>query len=134
MMKKNKDKRPLIPTEEEFLGYTPTRGDFEWEFNSKGLVEIKVPKFKGNFGKFLCLILKKDNFFIGNFDRLGSIIWQHCDGVKTVKDILQIVKEEFPDEKNIGQRLFLFLQQLKILNYILDRADLELFKHTKYSN
>jgi hypothetical protein len=35
-----------------------------------------------------------------------------------VKIILENLKKEFPDEKNIDQRLYLFLQQMKNLNYI----------------
>jgi hypothetical protein len=51
-------------------------------------------------------------------DKLGSIVWTQCDGDKSVKDILVVVTKEFPGEKDIDQRLFLFLQQLYALNYI----------------
>lgn len=118
MIKKSKNEKPLLPTEEEFLKYTPCRRDFEWELNSKGFVQIKVPKFKSNFGKSFCRIIKKDNHFTANMDKLGSIVWQNCDGVNTVKDVLEIVKKEFPDEKNIDQRLFLFIQQMRSLRYL----------------
>jgi hypothetical protein len=117
-MKNNKDKGHSLPTEEEFLEYVPRRVDFEWKVNSEGLVEVKAPKFKSRFGKSFCRILRKDNYFTGNFDKLGSFIWQKCDGVNTVKDILGLVKKEFPDEKNIDQRLFLFLQQMENLCYM----------------
>lgn len=117
-MRKNKDKKPVLPTEEEFLKYTPRRGDFEWKVNSEGIVEINVPKFKSNFGKSFCSIIKKDNQFTGNMDKIGSIVWQNCDGQKTVADILEILKEKFPNQKNIDQRLFLFIQQMGSLNYI----------------
>jgi len=36
-----------------------------------------------------------------------------------VKEILDVVTKEFADEKNIDQRLFLFLQQLRALCYIV---------------
>jgi Coenzyme PQQ synthesis protein D (PqqD) len=117
-IKKSKNKKPLIPTEKEFLKYTPRRVDLEWKVNSEGLVEIKIPKFKSNFGKSFCRIIKKDNYFIGNMDKLGSLIWQNCDGLNAVKNILEIVKKEFPDEKNIDQRLYLFIQQLHSLRYL----------------
>jgi hypothetical protein len=117
-IKKNKNKKPLIPTEKEFLKYTPKRVDLEWTINSEGLVEIKIPKFKSNFGKSFCSVIKKDNYFIGNMDKLGSVVWQNCDGVNTVKDVLEIVKKEFPDEKNIDQILFFFIQQLHSLRYL----------------
>ena len=119
-IKKSKNKKPLIPTEKEFLKYTPRRVDLEWKVNSKGLVEIKIPKFKSNFGKSFCSVIKKEDYFKGNMDKLGSVVWQNCDGIKTVKNILEIVKKEFqdPDEKNIDQRLYLFIQQLHNLRYI----------------
>ncbi len=118
MIKKSKNKKPPIPTEKEFLEYIPNRVDLEWKVNSEGLVEIKIPKFKSNYGKSFCRIINKENYFIANMDKLGSIVWQNCDGVNTVKDILDIIKIKFPDEKNIDQRLFLFVQQLHSLKYL----------------
>lgn len=118
MLKKNKTKKPLVPTVDEFLTYRPRKAGMEWKVKGDGLVEIKVPKFKSDFGKSFCNFIKKDNCFVANLDKLGSIVWQNCDGEKTVKQILSVVKKEFPDEKNIDQRLFLFLQQMQSLYYI----------------
>ena len=116
-MQKNKEKTRL-PTVEEMLLYQPKRADFQWETNKEGLVQIKVPKFTSNIGISLCKLVKKDNIFIANMDKLGSIVWQHCDGKNTVKDILTVLNKEFSKEKNIDQRLFLFMQQMIGLNYI----------------
>lgn len=117
LRKKNKQKyRP--PTVEEVLQYRPKRVDFEWSTNAEGLVEIKVPKFKSNFGKSFCKVIKRENMFTANLDKIGSIVWKNCDGRNSVKDILEIVKKEFPKEENIDQRLFLFLQQMHNLRYI----------------
>jgi len=117
LRRKNKQKyRP--PTVDEFLQFRPKRGDFEWSTNDKGLVEIKVPKFKGNFGKSFCEIIKKDNIFTANMDKIGSIVWKNSDGKNSVKDILDKIKKEFPKEEDINQRLFLFLQQMQSLSYI----------------
>jgi hypothetical protein len=51
-------------------------------------------------------------------DKMGSIVWKQCDGKNTVQDILDVLKEEFGDEEKLDQRLILFLQQMKNLNYI----------------
>ena len=51
-------------------------------------------------------------------DKLGTIVWKNSDGEKSVKDILKIIKKEFPKEENIDQRLILFLQQMLSLRYI----------------
>lgn len=63
-------------------------------------------------------MLRKENTFEAHLDNLGSAIWSSCDGTRLVKDILAEITKQFPEEKNIDQRLFLFLQQLKALNYL----------------
>ena len=107
-----------LPTTDEFLKYIPKRLDFEWYTNKEGLVRIKVPKFKSNIGISFCKLVRKDNIFVANLDKLGSLVWKSCDGKNTVNQILELVKKEFPKEINIDQRLFLFLQQMNGLNYI----------------
>jgi len=117
---KNKEKQEKyrLPTIEEFLQYRPRRLDFKWSTNTEGLVEMTVPKFKGNLGKSFCNVIRKENLFTANMDRLGSLVWKNCDGERTVGQILEIVKKEFPEEKNMDQRLFSFIQQMGSLNYI----------------
>lgn len=117
LIKKNRQKHRL-PTVEEILQYRPKRVDYEWSTNAEGLVEIKVPKFKSNFGKSFCKVIKKENTFTANMDKIGSIIWINADGRNSVKDILEMLKKEFPKEENMDQRLFLFLQQMHNLCYI----------------
>ena len=62
--------------------------------------------------------VRKENTFTTNLDPLGSSVWKQCDGTVTVKEILDKISVEFPDQKDIDQRLFLFLQQLQSLGYI----------------
>jgi hypothetical protein len=114
-MKKNKQK---LPTVDEFLTYHPVRGDFPWITTDDGLIHITVPKFSSKIGISFCKTLRKENIFTANLDKLGSVVWKHCDGKTTVKTILEQVQKEFPDEKNIDQRLFLFIQQMQILHYL----------------
>jgi len=77
-----------------------------------------VPKFTGKVGKSFCKILRREDVFTANLDALGSMIWKQCDGTRSVQQILEVITKEFPKEKDIDQRLFLFLQQLRALNYI----------------
>ena len=119
MLIRNKEKRKKrLPTAEEFLQYRPRRLDFEWSTNAEGLVEMKVPKFKSNLGKSFCKLIKKENMFTANMDRLGSLVWKNCNGKNTVNQILELAKKEFPEEKDMDQRLFSFIQQIGSLNYI----------------
>lgn len=118
LKRKNKQKKYYLPTVEEFLSYVPVREGYEWSINEEGLVQIKIPKFTSNLGKSFCKVIKKNNKFTANMDKIGSIVWKNSDGNKTVKDILEILKKEFPKEDDIDQRLFLFVQQMKALNYL----------------
>jgi hypothetical protein len=114
LQKRNKH----LPTTEEFLQYRPKRFDFPWSTTEENLVQITVPKFSSNLGKIFCRIIKKNDMFTANLDKIGSFVWKYCDGKYTVKDILFKLEKEFPDEKNLEQRLILFLNQMKNLNYL----------------
>jgi hypothetical protein len=92
--------------------------DFKWTTGEDGLVQVTVPKFTGKVGKKFVKTLRRDNIFTAHLDKLGSSVWKQCDGTVTVKQILDVVTMEFPNEKDIDQRLFLFLQQLRGLHYI----------------
>ena len=35
-------------------------------------------------------------------DKLGSLVWKNCDGKNAVKDILELLKKEFPKEEMYG--------------------------------
>ncbi len=115
MMNKKNNK---LPTIQEFNKYKPKRLDFKWSINDEGIVRISVPKFNSNIGKSFCKLIKKENKFSANLDKVGSTVWNYCNGSNSVKTILNHLIKEFPDEKNIDQRLYFFLQQMKNLNYI----------------
>jgi len=101
------------------LAYRPVRGDFKWTTDSDGLVHITVPKFTSSLGISFCKLIKKENKFSADMDKIGSLVWQHCDGKHSVKEIFEILEQEFPKQKTLDHRLFLFLQQMKALNYII---------------
>ena len=111
--------KPSKPTVEEFLTYVPRRLDFQWTEDEDGLVHITVPKFESDIGKKFCKLLKKDQEITADMDALGSLVWKQCDGTKTVADILKILEGEFSDQKGLDQRLFLFIQQMGQLHYII---------------
>ena len=115
--RKNKEK-PRLPTVDEFLAYRPKRNDFEWSLNADGVVELIVPKFNSNFGKSFCKLTRKGETFVAKMDKIGTLVWTNCDGVQSVEEILNKLKKAFPDEQNIDQRLFSFLQQMQSLNYL----------------
>jgi len=105
-------------TVEEFLKFKPVKENFEWFKTEENLVRIVVPKFKSKLGKKFCKLLGKDDTFTANLDRIGSVVWENCDGRHSVKEILEILEKEFPEEENMLSRLIFFLQQMKKLKYI----------------
>lgn len=100
------------------LALRPKRADFKWNVNNDGLVEISVPKFHSKAGVFLCKAIKKQNIFVAHMDKLGSLVWQQCDGLQTVDQILLKLEKEFANEKDIDIRLFYFIQQMGMLHYL----------------
>ncbi len=116
-MTRKKRSNPL-PTVDEFLGYRPVRGEFPWRTGEDGRVSVTVPKFTSKAGVGFVKILRKENTFDANLDALGSFVWVMINGEMTVQEILEKVKEKFPGEQNIDQRLFLFLQQMRFLHYL----------------
>ena len=115
MPKKTKTR---LPTIEEFLALHPHRCEFEWFVDSEQKVVIKVPKFQREIGKKICKLMKKDETFNARLDEIGSMVWQYIDGQQSVKDVLEALEKAFPGQKNIDQRLILFLQQMHHLNYL----------------
>jgi hypothetical protein len=115
---KDKAKKSRLPTAEQFLSYIPKRSELEWKINDEDIVEINMPKFKSSFGKSFCRLIKRDENLVAKMDKIGSIVWKNCDGKRSVKDIFNILKKKFPKEENLDQRLFLFLSQMRSLQYI----------------
>ena len=115
---KDKAKKSRLPTTEQFLSFIPKKAELEWKINEEDLVEIYMPKFKGDLGKSFCRLIKKDENLVAKMDKIGSIVWKNLDGKRSVKDIHNILKKKFPKEENLEQRLFLFLNQMRSLQYI----------------
>ncbi|MEA2054381.1 MAG: PqqD family protein [Candidatus Thermoplasmatota archaeon] len=87
----------------------------EW-YEEEGLARIKAIKFEGKLGKWLCRVLKKQNYIVVNLDEMGSFIWKRCDGKTTVGEILNEMKESMGEkfeEEGMEKRSFLFLHMLK---------------------
>ena len=116
---KHKERKDPRPTAEEFLQYTPVRMEYEWYTDDQDLVHIKVPKFTSNIGKKFCSLIRREQIMTANMDKLGSIVWNQCDGKTTVASILKELERVFPDQKELDQRLFLFIQQMGQLGYLI---------------
>ncbi|RLF48227.1 MAG: hypothetical protein DRN29_00215 [Thermoplasmata archaeon] len=88
----------------------------DW-IEEEGRVSLKVIKFKGKFGQWLCRALKKPNYFLINLDEVGSFIWKKCNGKNSIEDILKQLEEKYGKEK-MKERLIVFLLMLKRYGYV----------------
>lgn len=86
---------------------------FEWEIDpeTKNVVVLR-PKFTSNLGKKIFLPFFGQKYFKIKLDPMGSIVWQHCDGEHTIKDILELLESTFQDEEDLPKRLTMFIHQL----------------------
>ena len=97
------------------FNHKPVR-QVDW-LEEDGVVSLKILKFKGKFGKWICRVLRKPNYFLVNLDEIGSFIWKRCNGKNTVEDILKQLEEEYGKEK-MKERMLIFLHMLKRNGYI----------------
>lgn len=65
------------------------------------------------------LIKESPKFSYYTLDALGSFVWRQIDGVRTVYDIGQLVKEEFGEEAEpLYERLSQFVQILEMNRFV----------------
>jgi len=88
----------------------------EW-IEEEGLVKLKVKKFKGRFGRWLCRVLQKPEYFFVNLDEIGSFIWKNIDGKKSIEEILEMVSQKYGGEK-MEERFYIFMKMLERGEYI----------------
>ena len=107
---------------------TPVR-TAQWEENEDGHVRVRMQKFEGRLGKWLCRVLHKPNHAMVRLDDLGSFIWKQCDGDTTVEDILKALDEEMGDrfevEEELEKRTFYFFHMLRTRGFIAWRKKRE---------
>lgn len=85
-----------------------------WEKDSeKNLAVLLVPRFRrGPLKKWLQPRLKRP-FMRVTLDEIGSLVWENCDGKKTVRDIGKILEDRFGERvRPVEDRLRLFFNTL----------------------
>jgi hypothetical protein len=90
------------------------RRNVEWEIDQNGAVVLLVSKFRGRLlQKWLVPLLKRPKFRV-KLDRVGSFIWQRCDGETPVSDIATALLREFgSDIEPLYERISRFLGKLE---------------------
>lgn len=77
------------------LEFIPIRM-YEWK--EKDLITVKVPRFRSKLGRKFCALIKKEFTFNVSLDRYSSYAWKLCDGKRTVREIGDLLKQEFGEE------------------------------------
>jgi len=96
------------------------RRNMDWEIEEEtNRVVILRPKFLYPPVKKVAERLMKKKVFKIKLDKLGSLVWQHCDGQTTVERIGQILGETFgPEIEPIYERLSQFIFRLQREKFI----------------
>ena len=110
----------FIGLKENYLDYVPKHNSlFECRENKKGHVEVKVHN-KGIFNRIAQLIARKPRYSYIELDDFGTFVWHSIDGVRSIYDIGQLVKEHFGDKAEpLYERLCYFIKLLHKNQFIV---------------
>ena len=112
--------RFMAKRKDNYLDYVPKHNSlFECRENKKGHVEVKVHN-KGIFNRIAQLIARKPRYSYIELDDFGTFVWHSIDGVRSVYDIGQLVKEHFGDKAEpLYERLCYFIKLLHKNQFIV---------------
>ena len=112
--------RFMAKQKDNYLDYVPKHNSlFECRDNKKGHVEIKVHN-KGLFNRIAQLIAKKPKYSYIELDEFGTYIWRQIDGVRSIYDIGQLVKQHFGEKAEpLYERLCQFTKILHKNKFIV---------------
>lgn len=110
----------MAKQKDNYLDYVPKHNSlFECRENKKGHVEVKVHN-KGIFNRIAQLIARKPRYSYIELDDFGTFVWHSIDGVRSIYDIGQIVKEHFGDKAEpLYERLCYFIKLLHKNQFIV---------------
>lgn len=93
--------------------------NMEWETRENGLVSLLKPKFKNPLLAKYLLPRLKNPYYRVKLDEVGTCVWKQCNGENSVKEIAEILYQEFGQKlEPVHDRLSLFLQSLERNQFI----------------
>ncbi|MCR5753786.1 MAG: PqqD family protein [Acetatifactor sp.] len=107
-------------SKENFLDYIPRHNIlFPFQENEEGLVEVQIEN-KGVWNRILQHFANKPRYTYITLEGMGSFIWKNIDGVRTVYEIGQMVKDEYgKDAEPLYERLCPYIQKLHQMRFIV---------------
>jgi hypothetical protein len=102
-----------------YLDGVPLRcDDRPWREKEDGMVEIDVEN-KGFYNTIAQKLFKKPRVSHISLDQYGSAVWKGVDGTNTVYDIVRLMEQEFPEEKDrMLDRVVTFMATLERNGFI----------------
>ena len=71
--------------------------DIVWTIDDKGIVTLEKTN-KGIANKLAQIVLKKPAVSFIHLDEIGSYVWKHTDGEKTIFELAHLVKQDLGDK------------------------------------
>ena len=95
------------------------REDRPWRLKEDGMVEVDMEN-KGFYHSIAQKFFNKPRVSHIALDKYGSVVWQSIDGVNTVMDIIHIMEDRFPKEKErMLDRVVTYMATLQNNHFIL---------------
>ena len=89
-----------------------------WETRTDGTAVVDLPHH-GFFARIAQTFFKKPKVSHIALDKYGSVVWMHLDGSHTAGDVIRIMEETFPEEKDrMLDRTVTFLGTLQRSGFI----------------
>lgn len=92
--------------------------DYKYYENNEGNIIIEV-EHKGFFWKIAQKVLKKSKISKIMLDNYGTKLFNSIDGEKNILEVVNYMKEIFPEEKDIFERAIVFIYLLQKNNFIV---------------
>lgn len=105
---------------DNFLDYVPKHNSlFEWELNKENQVEVKVHN-RGLFNRIAQIFFRRPKYSNIELEGMGTFIWQQIDGVRSVYEIGQLLKDEYGEEAEpLYERLSTYIKSLHNNQFIV---------------
>lgn len=102
-----------------YLDEVPVRAkNRPWIEDENGRIVIDVEN-KGLANKIAQTFFKKPRVSHISLDAYGTVVWKHMDGVRTVGQIVDVMKQHFPgEEERMLDRVVTFLATLQTHKFI----------------
>lgn len=110
----------MLKLREEFLRSKPIKHPYlKWKKSETGEVVITLELKKTKEKSFLSKILPAPNEKMISLDKIGTFVWDRCDGKHTVEQIAKELQEEYKMMRQEAEiSLTKFLQQLSKRRFI----------------